>query len=171
VTEATRRIALAGAVLVAGAGLTARAQAPGAKGPLEAVQTLFQAMQGHDAALAATVLMPEGTISSVRNVNGKPVVRHTANREFIDELPKSTDAYLERIWDATVSRHGRLAIVTAPYDFHLNGVFSHCGVDVFEVYETEDGWRISGIAYTVLKEDCTPSPLGPPPPPGGVSRP
>jgi hypothetical protein len=55
-----------------------------------------------------------------------------------------------------------MAVVTAPYDFYRNGAFSHCGIDLFELLETEDGWRISGGVYTVQRDACPPSPLGPP---------
>ena len=54
-------------------------------------------------------------------------------------------------------------MVWAPYDFHVNGAFSHCGVDVFSLVRTAEGWRIAAVAYTVEREGCAPSPLGPPP--------
>ena len=50
----------------------------------------------------------------------------------------------------------------APYDFHRDGEFSHCGVDAFTLVRTESGWKISGGVYTVETEGCAPSPLGPP---------
>jgi hypothetical protein len=158
-----RHVALAGVVLFCGLGMTGRAQAPApaAKEPLEAVQIFFRAMEAQDAVLASTVLVPEGSFSSIREVEGKPVLRHTTKQEFLAQWGKNSDKYLERIWSPEISRHGRLAIVTAPYDFHLNGTFSHCGVDVFEVFDTGHGWMISGGAYTVQKEGCAPSPLGP----------
>jgi hypothetical protein len=57
---------------------------------------------------------------------------------------------------------GRVATVTAPYDFHLDGAFSHCGTDIFTLVNGPQGWRISGGVYTVIKQGCPPSPLGPP---------
>ena len=69
---------------------------------------------------------------------------------------------LERMWDATVLVHGPLAQVWTPYDFHADGEFSHCGVDAFTLIKTSEGWRVSGVAYTVEPTGCEPSPLGPP---------
>jgi len=57
---------------------------------------------------------------------------------------------------------GRVGIVWAPYDFHLNGEFSHCGVDVLTFLKLEDGWKVTSITYNVVREGCPPSPLGEP---------
>jgi hypothetical protein len=88
--------------------------------------------------------------------------RSRSVQEDFEKWAAAKEAYLERIWDPEVRFHGPLAIVTAPYDFHIDGVFSHCGTDVFELFETDDGWRLAGGSYTVQKEGCAPSPLGPP---------
>jgi hypothetical protein len=49
-----------------------------------------------------------------------------------------------------------MAQVWAPYDFHLDGKFSHCGVDMFTLVQGKDGWRIAAIAYTGRKDACPP---------------
>ena len=66
----------------------------------------------------------------------------------------------ERIWNAEVRVNGLIATVTAPYDFWIDGKFSHCGVDSFDFIKTGDGWKIAGGVYTV-EQKCAPSPLGP----------
>ena len=55
---------------------------------------------------------------------------------------------------------GNLAQVWAPYDFHLDGKLSHCGIDSFSLVRNADGWRVVGVSYTVQKVGCAPSPLG-----------
>jgi hypothetical protein len=65
------------------------------------------------------------------------------------------------MWDPLVLVHGRIAVVWAPYDFHINGEFSHCGVDAFTLIKTENGWQIAGAAYTIEPKGCAASPLGP----------
>jgi hypothetical protein len=66
------------------------------------------------------------------------------------------------MWNPKVLIHGGLAVVWADYDFHLNGKFSHCGVDSVTLVTVSGAWKISGIAYTMETSECTPSPLGPP---------
>jgi len=67
----------------------------------------------------------------------------------------------ERIWNPEVRVHGSIATVWAPYDFWVDGKFSHCGVDAFDLIKTPDGWKIAGGVFT-MEAKCEPSPLGPP---------
>ena len=46
-------------------------------------------------------------------------------------------------------------------DFWVDGKFSHCGIDIFDLVKTAEGWKISGLTYTVERTGCAPSPLGP----------
>ena len=57
--------------------------------------------------------------------------------------------------------HGPIASVWTPYDFWVDGKFSHCGIDIFDLVKTAEGWKISGLTYTVERTGCAPSPLGP----------
>jgi len=43
---------------------------------------------------------------------------------------------------------GAIASVWAPYDFYLNGSFSHCGVDLFYLVKTDNKWEIAHFGYT-----------------------
>ena len=58
--------------------------------------------------------------------------------------------------------HGSVAVLWADYDFHLNGKFSHCGIDSFTLLKTTAGWKIAAVADTRETTGCAPSPLGPP---------
>jgi hypothetical protein len=66
----------------------------------------------------------------------------------------------ERIWNPEVKVNGLIATLWAPYDFWLDGKYSHCGVDQFDFIKTEEGWKIAGGVYSV-ESKCAPSPLGP----------
>ena len=74
---------------------------------------------------------------------------------------------LERTWAPQVRVHKGIATLWAPYDFWLNGAFSHCGIDSFELVKTGDGWKLTGGTYTMERTGCAPSPLGPPVATGG----
>jgi hypothetical protein len=56
--------------------------------------------------------------------------------------------------DTRVEVHERIAMVWAPYDLWVNEKYSHCGVDVFTLLKTEEGWKIASIAYTIEKKGC-----------------
>lgn len=130
---------------------------------LVAVQQFFETMTGKDPAGAREVLDPEGDFVSVRwSEDGERIVRRSSNQAYLDGLEGEAEVYLERMWDSEVRVHGPIATVWTPYDFHIDGQFSHCGVDVFQLLLTEAGWTITGGTYTVERVGCPESPLGPP---------
>jgi len=128
---------------------------------LAAVQAFFDGLAEGPEALHAT-LLDDGSVTRLRERDG---VLEWSIQTFAEmrAAGAGNDArMLERMWDATVFVHGPLAQVWTPYDFYLNGEFSHCGVDSFTLIKTAQGWRVSGVAYTVEPTGCAPSPLGPP---------
>ena len=68
---------------------------------------------------------------------------------------------IERAWDETILIQGSIAIFWAPYDFHVDGEFSHCGVDSFQLIKKGDKWLITNASWTREIEKCQKSPLGP----------
>jgi hypothetical protein len=130
---------------------------------LTTVQRFFETMTSKDTAGARAVLDPEGDFVSVRwNELGERVVRRTSFSDYLEGLEYAAETYLERMWDSEVRIHGPIAIVWTPYDFHIDGKFSHCGTNAFQLLRTETGWIITGGTYVVERTGCGESPLGPP---------
>lgn len=70
---------------------------------------------------------------------------------------------VERGWDPTVLVSGTIAVVWYPYDIYVDGAWSHCGIDIFNMIRTNDGWRIAVLQYNVQQPpDCEAHPGGPP---------
>jgi hypothetical protein len=128
--------------------------------PTAVVQKLFDAMSKHDAEMARTLFLPEAMLFSVRPDGTSSATPH---QKWVERMGASKDAWLERIWSPTALEHGTVAVVWAQFDFHLNGKFSHCGIDSFSLLKTAAGWKIAGVADTHETTGCAPSPLGPPP--------
>lgn len=122
-----------------------------------AVQRLFDAMAERDPVAARSVLLPEGRL---HRVSPDGSLRQLTNEEFVAGLEQGSGRLLERMWEPKVMMHGGVAMLWAPYDFHRDGELSHCGVDVFSLVKTDEGWKIAGTVYTV-EQECEPSPLGP----------
>jgi len=127
---------------------------------MKTVQAFFDTMTAHDVDGARQILQPQGRFHAMSMKDGKPDVRAFANEEYFAQLQASKQRMQERIWNPDVRINGLIASVTAPYDFWIDGKFSHCGVDAFDLIKTEEGWKIAGGVYTVESE-CAPSPLGP----------
>ncbi|MFC1553736.1 nuclear transport factor 2 family protein [candidate division KSB1 bacterium] len=127
---------------------------------LKAVQSFFDAMSNKDAGLAESVLLAEGQFASIREDSSGRSIRFIPHSEFTENLKTQEVDYLERMFDPDVEVHGNLAVVWTKYDFHINGEFSHTGVDVFNLLKTEDGWKIAGTVYTVEYSESDKSPFG-----------
>ena len=124
------------------------------KAALATVQRLFDAMAARDAAAVRDVLLPDGRIASVRENGGAATLGGSTHAEFVERIGTAKEPLRERIWDPQVMVHGRIAMVWAPYDFHRGDQFSHCGVDLISLVKTAEGWKISGLTYTVETAGC-----------------
>jgi hypothetical protein len=129
---------------------------------LAAVDSLFSSMSRHDTLASRAILLPGATFYSL--APGRPP-RSTSDTAYIRSLARDAVGLKERIWNPTVWLHGPIAQVWTPYDFHVDGKFSHCGVDSFSLIRTEAGWRIAAATYTIETTGCPESPLGPLSPP------
>ena len=128
---------------------------------LATVQAFFDTMASRDVEGARRVLMPEGRFYSTRDQDGQTAVRASAVDEYLKTLAGRKQDNRERIWSPDVRVHGPIASVWTPYDFWVDRKFSHCGIDIFDLVKTAEGWKISGLTYTVERTGCAPSPLGP----------
>lgn len=128
---------------------------------LAIVQQFFDTMTSRDVEAARRVLMPEARMFSVRDQNGQSAVRASAVDGYLKGLGEGKQTNRERMWEPDVRIHGGIASVWTPYDFWVDGKFSHCGIDIFDLVKTAEGWKIGTITYTVERTGCAPSPLGP----------
>jgi hypothetical protein len=156
-TRTLRLVALALALLVPHA---AQAQGSDTVAALAVVQRLFDALGRRDTVALRTLLIPGAQFVSVRTGGGPQATRVTTDREILRSLGMGTERMVERSWSPLVNVHGPLATVWAPYDFHVDGRRTHCGVDAFALVRGPDGWRIASITYTVEPTGCPESPLG-----------
>jgi ketosteroid isomerase-like protein len=131
--------------------------------PVAVVQRLFDAMARGDSATLRALLVPGMHFVALSADAAAPAApRMQADTTFIQSLGRQRQRLLERMWEPVVRVQGSIATVWAPYDFHIDGKFSHCGVDTATLLRTARGWQIATLAYTVQRTGCAPSPLGPP---------
>lgn len=128
----------------------------GRQAVLAVIDQTFAAMLRHDATAMRALLVP-GAVFAVRKPDG--TIKMERDEDFLHALATGKGEWRERIWSPKVLLGDGLAQVWAPYDFHLDGTFSHCGIDSFSLVRDGSGqWRISGIAYNVQTTGC---PTGP----------
>lgn len=120
------------------------------------INTLFDGMRKSDTTMLKSVFTEKTILQSIApDDDGDEVVSMDEGFGFIKEIcAPHTAVYDERIVFGDIKIDGDLANVWAPYKFYLGDKFSHCGVDVFSLMKTKDGWKIIYIVDTRRKDNC-----------------
>lgn len=120
------------------------------------VDKLFDGMRSGDSSMVRSVFIPQSTLTSISVSTKDSVVTHLSKTDdFVAAVGKPhTEKWDERIYDVKISVDGPMAIVWAPYKFYRGETFSHCGVNVFTMIKTKQGWKINTITDTRRKADC-----------------
>jgi hypothetical protein len=125
---------------------------------IAAVQGLFDAMAAHDGAAIRSAFVSDAPMVAIR---ADGTVSVSAVEAFAARVGAAKEAYLERMWEPKVLVRGAIAELWAPYDFHRDGKFSHCGTDSVSLVKVNSGRKIAGISYSMETVNCPASPLGP----------
>jgi hypothetical protein len=127
-------------------------------------QAYLRALSDRDGATLRALSLPGGSVHAVDLADDGSLwrIRSRSLEDDAVKISEDSDPLLERMWDPIAMVHGRLAMVWTPYDFWVAGEWSHCGIDIFTLVETDDGWKVSSISYTSEVSDCPESPLPPP---------
>ena len=128
---------------------------------LTVIDKFFQALAEKDSSIAESALLSKGYFHSVREEQGKFMLQSQTHEEIKFGIPSIQKDYLERIWATLVLIRERIAVVWTQYDFHIDGDFSHGGIDIFNLVKTEEGWKIAGALYSVEPDGAGKNPEGP----------
>jgi len=122
----------------------------------QTINKMFDAMRKGDSTLLRSTFAKGIAFQGVANKKDGSVALETENA---DDFIKAVGTPHKAVWDERVTFKdikvdGPLASVWAPYKFYLDDKFSHCGVDVFQLMKTKDGWKIIYIVDTRRKDNC-----------------
>jgi Putative lumazine-binding len=152
-----RTMAVFGLVAVL-AGLPSRALAQGddEAAVMAVVERLFDAMRAGDSAAMREVLHPTATGATAFVREGVPTLTHEASLEgFVQAVGTPHDeVWDERVGEIEVRVDGPLATAWMQYAFYAGEEFSHCGVNAFQLFQSEAGWKIFHVADTRRREGC-----------------
>jgi len=117
---------------------------------------MFMAMKNSDPVLLRTCFTDSAIFQTVaRDKSGSTVVRRENVAEFITMISTMPRGLAdERITYDVLRVDGPLAMVWTPYKFYLEGKFSHCGVNSFQLVRLAEGWRIQYLIDTRRKQPC-----------------
>ena len=127
------------------------------------MEKAFSAVRSSIADDWRAIQLAEGTTLSFRpDSDGRPgdlEMRISNNEEFIADLKPDGHEYTERwIGEPTILIRGPIAVIWGEYEFWIDGVFSHCGVDSADLVKVEGEWMVANFMWTVEKEDCPTAP-------------
>lgn len=121
------------------------------------IKQLFEGMMKKDTNIIKAVFHADATLNTIAvNKEGVPQYMSTPIGQFITGIGKipAKQKLEEKILSYEVKIDGRMASVWTPYEFYFGGQFSHCGVNVFTLFKSAEGWLITAITDTRRREGC-----------------
>lgn len=122
---------------------------------MKVVNRLFEGMKLGDSTIVRDVFSPEARLVTISNRDGQPRFRIGSVDRFVTAVGTPHDEdWIEIGWDEVVQIDGELAQVWTKYALYVGETFSHCGVDAFQLFKGEDGWKIFQLTDTRQSSDC-----------------
>ena len=140
----------------------ATAQSPDARSALIAVaDSALAAITRSDVVALTDLMVPEAVMFPTSTRDGVTTYR-VLTRDA--QRNASITGLVERGFTPQAMVNGGVAMVWMPYDLYINGAWSHCGVDVFTLVQSNGSWRIASLAWSAEQPPmCNKHPTGPPP--------
>ncbi|MDT0555059.1 nuclear transport factor 2 family protein [Patiriisocius hiemis] len=121
------------------------------------VDTFFEGFHKGDTAVMRSVLIKEVPLQTVAtNQEGKHMMSNGSLDNLLNAIANrpAEQKWEEKLLDYTVQIDGNLAHVWTPYEFWLNGNFSHCGANAFTLAKTDNGWKIIHLIDSRRRSSC-----------------
>lgn len=130
---------------------------------LATVRELFAALGERDIVRLEALHHPQSRTTAVRSGSGSDSPTTRTLPEVLESIAAVTVPMTERFWDPEVRVDGDVASLWAPYDFYVDGTFSHCGHDAVHLVRMDGRWLVLSMTYTIAEPpDCRLHPDGPP---------
>lgn len=121
------------------------------------IETFFEGLHQQDSVLIKRTVSDDVVMRRISiDSTGKASLRKQDFSEFLKaivNIPKTTE-FEETIKSYSIQIDGPMAHVWTPYAFRLNGEFSHCGTNSFQLFKADKDWKIIYIIDTGRKEGC-----------------
>jgi putative lumazine-binding protein len=119
------------------------------------VKQLFYGMRIGDSTLVRSLFNENAVMYSLSEINGNPTIHEGSLQRFITAVgTPHEEIWDEQIWGTKIEIDGPLATVWTNYVFYIGDKFSHCGIDLFQMIRSKDGWKIFQLTDTRRKENC-----------------
>lgn len=112
--------------------------------------------QGDSTIMSATLHKDLKIQTTFTNREQKHILRTETREQLLANVAKkkSTDVYEEKLLSWKIEIDGNLASVWTPYEFYLNGNFSHCGANSFQLFDNDGKWEIIYLVDMRRRSGC-----------------
>lgn len=126
-----------------------------AQHPKEVIETFFEAFHQKDTTSLKDFFMHDARLTSVQNSLDAVRAKEESVEDFIMAIGSIPDdlSFEERLLDFNVVDASGMTLVLTPYEFYVNGSFSHCGTNVFTLVKKESKWKILAL-YDTRNKSC-----------------
>ncbi len=124
------------------------------------MQRVFDAMRNVDTTGLRAFFDPNCSLltPSMNKYNQMVLAKESIN-DFINFVGSPRKEFVdERVIKNNIQIDGPMASAWADYNLYIDGKILHCGVDAFQLYKSDTGWKIFGLADTRRKSGCNPDP-------------
>lgn len=120
------------------------------------VAGVFKAMYDGDAAALRSFVPDTARMETLTALDGGGFsVRRSTAVGWIESVGRQGRGVMdERVEIGPVLVDGSMAMAWVPYRFYYKGAFSHCGVNVFLLGRSKEGWRVVSVTDTRRREGC-----------------
>jgi hypothetical protein len=120
------------------------------------INNMFDGMRNADSVAIMQAFSPNAIMQTIAKTKQQSdTIRGNTVEQFASSVGKRKAGSLdERITFSQISIDANLAQVWTPYQFFLDGKFSHCGVNAFHMVKLNGQWKIQYIIDTRRKENC-----------------
>ncbi len=121
------------------------------------VETFFEGFHARDSVVMKSVLAEEVVVQTIGKTKSGETKLHQENihnvLRGIVSIPLETE-FKEVIHDYKIRVDQNMANAWTPYSFFMNGEFSHCGVNNFQLFKKNGQWKIIYLIDTRRREGC-----------------
>ena len=119
------------------------------------VYQMFDAMRAGDSSILRPLFANDIVSASAFEREGKSMMRGGDMEQFIKAVGTPHDEiWNEKIWDLQIHVDANMATAWMKYAFFRGDTFSHCGVNNFVLFKSDEGWKIVHLMDTRRKEEC-----------------
>ena len=118
------------------------------------IARLFDGMRNADSAMVRSTMAVGARFASVDARATTPTIKFESPDGWIAAIANSGRKWDERVFDVQIRVDRNIAQAWTPYSFYVEGKLRHCGVDSMELLRDAQGWKITQLSDTQVRDGC-----------------